>query len=947
MVGSQEILPRNSLTGSQGFNSNSVIASGSKLELQENEDESSDEDSNRSDSFRKSEIRDGDRTQTMQITEVHGGMLDGDLSGEQSMETEEESTGGGDSMSMDMDLTNNLTGGIERSQTEIETEGDESEDDEEDEEEVERSILMDQDDRSGMDFTVALGGIENDSPVKKQVSTTSKKAMNPATTQISTFRKSLPASKGKEMQSKVPQIGSTKSTRASMGGAIASASNLKRKATEDLSNSQVKEAPTTRPVSAATIARRARASMPASRGGATAAALTSARGGKVGRASVGATPAAARGGRGGSVSSRGGSNSLKNATSSTPALPATEPEMDMDMDESNNSSMMDQSNINGADRSGMEMTQALGGILEDGEMDESNEDSNRSEDNSSSRFFNEAPTMTMNMDMTQALGGILDDNFQRDIPATSSTLKSISKPESPIRSKASTSNQESAVSSSRRGHEHCSHSAAESPNLNEKKKSEMGRNSPQFVLKSSPTKSPYKSFKVQSPSKTQSVSSPNKAKTLAVGRNSVATAGRTSLPARRVQVSEDPTSSPSKKNLLINSGNEAKTMKSEEKASNNVGRKSMPASNSVAALGPTAQRKLRMSLASMSGSSGPGSDSGSASFNTAQGSTLRLSSAAPVAGRASTGGPKVRRRSSLLAAVPSVPPPVAPVAPQEVQTLASKVSSAPTDSEPGQDSMQSIREDDSEMEETLEPEAPRRMRLEEFLPIIKVEFHDTSEFKASKRQVEPPSNHASTSSSVNRGKRSSNEMDQDEDSEEDSQRKRKLDWEKQFKLAMMEAGEATMLKQLEESCLALESEVKASSETLKQQETQFYLNPPDFVQEVLDQDANERKEIEPIFGLQKQAARATAIRDYYDWRAETEFNDEVLEGLRQNVEKLVNDEEMIVKNGRLLKESLLPTLRERDIELERELEIERKRCDEIEEMKENLDQAMEEIGEQG
>lgn len=78
------------------------------------------------------------------------------------------------------------------------------------------------------------------------------------------------------------------------------------------------------------------------------------------------------------------------------------------------------------------------------------------------------------------------------------------------------------------------------------------------------------------------------------------------------------------------------------------------------------------------------------------------------------------------------------------------------------------------------------------------------------------------------------------------------------------------------------------------------------------------------FKLQKQAARASAVHDYYGWRMDKEFDEAIVSQLEQNKAQLSVDAKIVREHGNRLR-STLPALRARHQELAQELRQERER----------------------
>ena len=143
--------------------------------------------------------------------------------------------------------------------------------------------------------------------------------------------------------------------------------------------------------------------------------------------------------------------------------------------------------------------------------------------------------------------------------------------------------------------------------------------------------------------------------------------------------------------------------------------------------------------------------------------------------------------------------------------------------------------------------------------------------------------------------------------------------------AKIAAGAAPMLQTLRDACAELQQHVEEGRERLRLVEDTFYTRPPAFVQEWGQlEDEEMRRSMKGQLNVHKQAARAAAMHDYYGWRTDTQFDDELVMRLTQHRAVLERSAIHVDEaNSALGKE--LPTLRARHAELSRRVATARQR----------------------
>lgn len=136
--------------------------------------------------------------------------------------------------------------------------------------------------------------------------------------------------------------------------------------------------------------------------------------------------------------------------------------------------------------------------------------------------------------------------------------------------------------------------------------------------------------------------------------------------------------------------------------------------------------------------------------------------------------------------------------------------------------------------------------------------------------------------------------------------------------AKMAGAAAPMLQALRNACQELKQHVEDGRERLRAMEQDFFARPPAFVQEwgQLD-DEDMRRSMKGQLNVHKQAARAAAMHDYYGWRTDMQYDDEIVAMLTQHRDALQADAERVHARREELEVELLPALRARHTELKR------------------------------
>ncbi|KAN0066138.1 hypothetical protein ACQY0O_000232 [Thecaphora frezii] len=273
-----------------------------------------------------------------------------------------------------------------------------------------------------------------------------------------------------------------------------------------------------------------------------------------------------------------------------------------------------------------------------------------------------------------------------------------------------------------------------------------------------------------------------------------------------------------------------------------------------------------------------------------------------------TNGKEARQtRSSIVAAVLPEPEP-------ERDDAASTASDPPSD--PEEPSFPDVFGDEvdikaAESSYSLDDggDAPFNMPLNAFLSHVGVQFHE--DMSASRHRPVPP---------------------RDADASMDADAAGSKEPVGLIRLVKAACGAVPQLEALRDACREIKEQVDDGRERLLEMEAAFYSNPPDFVREIMGlSNEEEKKEMEAQFKLQKQAARALAVSDYYGWRMDKEFDAEMVQTLQAYHGRLQCDLEIVEEKRERLSKHLLPPLRARHLELEWELNAARRRQMEIEE----------------
>lgn len=143
------------------------------------------------------------------------------------------------------------------------------------------------------------------------------------------------------------------------------------------------------------------------------------------------------------------------------------------------------------------------------------------------------------------------------------------------------------------------------------------------------------------------------------------------------------------------------------------------------------------------------------------------------------------------------------------------------------------------------------------------------------------------------------------------------------------AAAVPMLNSLVEACGELEHHIRTKRETLRCLDEEFNHCSPPFVRDALMCDAAAMAETQARCKSQKSAARARAFDCYYAWRLDNQFGKANTLLLQVNKAKLINDVKVVREEGAVLKQQVLPVLRERQAELALELKKERQRREQI------------------
>lgn len=148
--------------------------------------------------------------------------------------------------------------------------------------------------------------------------------------------------------------------------------------------------------------------------------------------------------------------------------------------------------------------------------------------------------------------------------------------------------------------------------------------------------------------------------------------------------------------------------------------------------------------------------------------------------------------------------------------------------------------------------------------------------------------------------------------------------------AKMAGAAAPMLQALRNACQELKQHVEDGRVRLHAMEQDFYARPPAFVQEWGQlEDDDMRRSMKGQLNVHKQAARAAAMHDYYGWRTDMQYDDDMVLALAQHRDALRADQERVLGKRATLEDELLPTLRERHAELKQRVDEARARQEAI------------------
>ncbi|WFD29294.1 hypothetical protein MSPP1_000301 [Malassezia sp. CBS 17886] len=166
--------------------------------------------------------------------------------------------------------------------------------------------------------------------------------------------------------------------------------------------------------------------------------------------------------------------------------------------------------------------------------------------------------------------------------------------------------------------------------------------------------------------------------------------------------------------------------------------------------------------------------------------------------------------------------------------------------------------------------------------------------------------------------------------------------------AQAAGGAAPMLLALRNACAELKQHVDEGRGRLVAMERDFFARPPAFVQEwgqLVDDDM--RRSMKGQLHVHKQAARAAAMHDYYGWRTDVQFDEEIVVTLLRHREVLQDAHDALQTQHAQLCGELLPVLRARHAALHERVALARRRQQAIHECdQDELRQLMESIEEQ-
>ncbi|SPO20699.1 uncharacterized protein UTRI_00175 [Ustilago trichophora] len=207
-------------------------------------------------------------------------------------------------------------------------------------------------------------------------------------------------------------------------------------------------------------------------------------------------------------------------------------------------------------------------------------------------------------------------------------------------------------------------------------------------------------------------------------------------------------------------------------------------------------------------------------------------------------------------------------------------------------------------------QVPVQMPLNDFLRFVGVHFND--DMSASRRKPVPPTKE---------------EQSADEAASSDSQGGPVA----MMRLVKAACGSVPQLEALREACREIKEQVDDGREKMVEMEQAFYDSPPDFVREIMGlQNEEERRDMEAQFKLQKQAARALVSADYYGWRLDKEFDQEMIQTLQAYHGRLQCDLHIVNIKKEQLQQEILPVLRVKHAKLKADLALAKQRQAEIE-----------------
>uniref|UniRef100_V5F2T2 Chromosome segregation protein n=2 Tax=Kalmanozyma brasiliensis (strain GHG001) TaxID=1365824 RepID=V5F2T2_KALBG len=206
-------------------------------------------------------------------------------------------------------------------------------------------------------------------------------------------------------------------------------------------------------------------------------------------------------------------------------------------------------------------------------------------------------------------------------------------------------------------------------------------------------------------------------------------------------------------------------------------------------------------------------------------------------------------------------------------------------------------------------QVPVQMPLNDFLRFVGVHFND--DMSASRRKPVPPAN--------------------GEQAAQDGASAEPQGPVSMMRLVKAACGSVPQLEALREACREIKEQVDDGREKMVEMEQAFYDSPPDFVREIMGlQNEEERRDMEAQFKLQKQAARALVSADYYGWRLDKEFDQEMIQTLQAYHGRLQCDLHIVNSKKEQLQQDILPVLRVKHAKLKADLALAKKRQDEIE-----------------